>query len=150
MKEIALTKGLVALVDNEDYDFLNQWKWHAHKNGNAFYAQLKLWDRAGKKYKHYLMHRMIMGQVEGMSIDHINHNGIDNRKENLRIVTHRQNHCNRIKQNKFIGVSFEDGRYRARININGKLRHLGMFATPEEAHNAYVIALPKPEPYKPE
>jgi hypothetical protein len=141
MKEIKLTQGRVALIDDEDYDFLNQWKWCAVKIRSAYYATRSMLSHndEGKLVKKTTqMHRLIMNVPNGMDIDHINHNGLDNRKENLRIVTRRENMWNLIKQNKYIGAYKNNNKYAAKIWVNGKRLHLGTFNTQEEAHEFYL------------
>lgn len=141
MKEIPLTQGQVALVDDEDYEFLNQWKWHAQKGLNTYYATRTINRKITKgewKCESMKMHRAILKPPDNMVVDHINHNGLDNRKENLRIVTHRENHWNRLHQRKYIGVQLIDGGYHAVIRINGMRKYIGRFKTQEDAHSAYM------------
>lgn len=73
MKEIKLTMGKVALVDDSDYDWLSQWKWFAHKDNRTFYAGRSTVMPDGRK-KQVWMHRVIMETAEGMETDHIDHN----------------------------------------------------------------------------
>ena len=70
-------------------------------------------------------------------VDHKNNNSLDNRLKNLQIITHRENSTKDRKRNLPTGVSFKGNKYQARIQINGKNKHLGYFLTPEEASNAY-------------
>ena len=138
MKEIKLTQGYVAIVDDEDYEYLNRFEWCIQKNRNTFYA-----IRRGNKHEIsscMRMHRVIMNPPKNMQVDHINHNGLDNRKENLRIVTHRENHCNRIHQNRngLPGAFNIKGYYFSQIKVNGKTIFLGKFKTALEAHNKYM------------
>lgn len=84
--EIALTHGLTAIVDSDDYEMLNQFKWYVNKDGYAARAKGN-----GTTY----MHRLVAKTPEGMHTDHINHNKLDNRKENLRICSHAENMVNR-------------------------------------------------------
>lgn len=138
-KEIPLTKGQVALVDSDDYDRVSQWKWHAHwdGSGNRFYAQRSA--REGKHSKSFSMHRVILGLGYGdcRQVDHINLNGLDNRRENLRIVSAAQNRQNRpIARNNttgFKGVCAAGNRYRAQISVGGKRIRLGYRLTAESA-----------------
>jgi hypothetical protein len=139
MMKIYLTRNLFALVDNEDFDYLNKFKWHAHKNGNTSYARTPILDHTKKGGQAILnMHRIIMNCPDNMQIDHINHNGLDNRKENLRIVTKRENHWNRVDQSLYIGVIKSHKKFCAMIRVNNKRIYLGIYLTPEEAHNAYM------------
>ena len=140
MKEIKLTQGKVALVDDEDFEYLNQWKWCAHSDGTRFYAERSIFTGRinGKKHNKVIkMHRLIMNPESNMHIDHINGNGLDNQKYNLRVVTHRENHHNRVNSRKFIGVAAIKNGFAARIKICNRSMHIGFFKTEEEAHNAY-------------
>lgn len=91
MKLIELTQGQKAIVDDDDYGRLSKSKWYAEKKYNNFYARRGLDD--------VLMHRIILKLTDSkLKVDHINHNGLDNRKENLRVCTQRQNMCNKKKE----------------------------------------------------
>ena len=134
MKKIKLTQGKYALVDDEDYMRVNIFRWHLMSRGYA--AR----DMGRKKI---LMHRFILGVVTNMYVDHINGDGLDNRKENLRFATQRQNLGNsrRRVDNKtgFKGVHYykRDCSYKATIKAAGRNKHLGYFKTAEEAALAY-------------
>lgn len=138
MKEIPLTQGKFAIVDDADFDRLNVPSWCFHKHG---YAQCKSGGRVRK------MHQFILDCPVGMSVDHANGNRLDNRRANLRLATRSQNAQNsRIRANKVVvmkGVSMDRGRYRARITLNQKTVFLGSFGTADEAHRAYCEAAPK-------
>jgi len=144
MKEIKLTQNQVALVDDDMYEELNQWKWFASRNGKLFYA-LRRMTVSGKR-KTILMHHKVIGvPPKGLETDHQNGNGLHNFKSNLRFVTRRQNNQNRINQkssSKYPGVSWfeRDQNWRARIRINGKAKHLGYFSSEIEAFMAYKQA----------
>ena len=94
-KEIQLSKGQVALVDDEDYDYLNQWSWQANYNKSAdvYYARRN--HRVNGKQVTTWMHRLILGAGKGMQVDHQNHDTLDNRKHNIRVVTHKENNKNK-------------------------------------------------------
>lgn len=143
MKEINLTQGKVALVDDEDFEELSQYKWFAQKAVNTFYAERV--DMTTGKPKKIKMHREIMKTHKGMETDHIDHNGLNNCKSNLRNVTHRQNGQNRgeDKSSKYAGVSWHkvSMKWSARIRINKKRKYLGYFDTELEAHHAYLNEL---------
>jgi hypothetical protein len=81
-KLIPLTQGKFAIVDNADFDWLNQWKWYAVKSYNTWYA---------RRFSSIPMHRQIMSAPSGTEIDHRNHNGLDNRRQNLRFSTSAEN-----------------------------------------------------------
>lgn len=128
MKKIELTQGKFTIVDDEDFEFLNQWKWTVFCNKVPFYAY-----RQGPRPKRelILMHRLLLKCPKNKIIDHINGDGLDNRKENLRIVTHHQNLINHgvSKRNKsgFSGVRFYENRWQASITFNKKYMLLGRF-----------------------
>jgi hypothetical protein len=144
MKEIQLTRGQVALVDDADYTWLNQWKWFAQKFNNTFYAARTRSETETITRGIILMHRVIMETPDGMQVDHINHNGIDNQRFNLRNCTQQENLWNREpKKGKELpkGISIIRGtKYRARITVNYKEIHLGHFDELEPAIEAYQKA----------
>jgi hypothetical protein len=137
MRIIPLTQDQVTLVDDEDYKHLSQFKWCAHWNSGtrSFYAV-----RSGKR-ETIRMSRVLMGCEKGdkTHVDHINHDTLDNRRENLRCVTCRQNHENMRNQSKYgVGIRHQKGKnpYRAEAYAGGRIQHIGMFATSEEAIQA--------------
>lgn len=149
MKEIPLTRGLVAKVDDAAYEFLMQWRWSAvGPPEGPFYAvrQIKL---GRKKYLAVRMHRQVLGVPEGdWIVDHINHDTLDNRKLNLRLATHDQSAQNRRStRNKsgFRGVHPDRGNssYIAVIQMSGRRHCLGRFRDPVEAAKAYDVAARK-------
>lgn len=130
MKSIPLTQGKVALIDDEDLLKLSKYKWYAHKDGKTWYAERHSERVNGKSHK-IKMHRCIITPPHGMEIDHLNGDGLDNRRENLRVVTHRINLQNRhdTKTSKYPGVSWDKNKqkWRADIRIDGKRHHLGLY-----------------------
>lgn len=138
MKRIQLTQGKFALVDDEDYEFLNQWKWYVDHIGNCWYATTLVGGVGSKKKVR--MHKML---CIGKEIDHKNHNGLDNRRENLRSCTRSQNNMNSRKQfgcsSKYKGVQFhkQNCNFRAYGSIRKKQIHLGSFSTEDDAAKAY-------------
>ena len=153
MKRIPLTKGKEALVDDQDYEYLIQWKWHTKgpTDGGVYHAVRKSKpDGEGKKHPIYI-HREIANLI-GLStetyIDHRNTNGLDNRRDNLRQATHRTNLMNRGPQvnntSGFKGVTLFRGiRWRAQIGVEGKNYYLGLFDDKVEAARAYNAAAKK-------
>jgi hypothetical protein len=140
---IPLTQGKVALVDDADYPELSKFRWYACKYGNTYYAQRASPRANGKQHK-ILMHAVILGTPKGMQTDHINGNGLDNRRENLRVVTCRGNQQNQHtpKSSKYPGVSWENRRrkWRVCIEVSRKTCHLGYYDDEEEAARRYQIA----------
>lgn len=147
MKTIPLTRGKAAIVDDEDYEYLNGFKWRAVRGYNCFYATRINSRKGGSKYTVTWMHREIMRPTDGMQVDHINGDGLDNRRANLRIASSSQNAMNRgaSKNNKLgvKGVSLFCSGYRAQICINRKVKHLGLFPSINEARAAYESAARK-------
>lgn len=144
MKEIKLTRGYVALVDDEDYERLSKLKWHVYIGKTGInYALVGIYDKATMKTRHARMHRMILNPRKDQIIDHINGNGLDNRKSNLRFATKSTNAANSKKRrdgiNQYKGVDYRDPvrGFRARINVSGKAIHLGHFNNEIEAAKAY-------------
>ena len=135
---------MFAIVDDEDFEYLNQWKWCANQSrkSSGFYA-LKKSPKVKGKWKTVYMHRVIINAEKGFDVDHINHNGLDNRKANLRQCTNRQNQHNaKLRKNNtsgYKGVNYHKTRdnFRAYIQTNGKQKHLGSFTTAIEAAKAY-------------
>lgn len=143
MKTIQLTQGQVALVDDEDYEILSQLKWSAHKQKNNYYAISSCYCYLTKKRHHLIMHRVIMGCKKGKEIDHIDHNGLNNQKCNLRFATRSQNQQNRRPTNKSLsaykGVCWNKkvNKWQADITLSGKLIRIGFYDTEIKAAQAY-------------
>lgn len=141
---VPLTKGYEAMIDASDVELVDSFNWQALVGSHAVYAQRI--DRSGSKKKTIRMHRVISGAGHGLEVDHINGNGLDNRRSNLRVATHQQNLQNqRISKTNntgFKGVSWHKTarKWRARITVSGKETHLGFFPSLEAAHAAYAIA----------
>lgn len=143
MKEIALTKGKVAIVDDEDYELLSPWQWRARTwwASRTSYAYRYV-SRGDGTFQKLLMHRAILDAPPEMQVDHIDGNGLNNTRSNLRLATHTQNQANasrrRDNQSGFKGVRrIRDSGWQARICVNGKQQHVGFFQTAEEAARAY-------------
>ena len=139
-KFIRLTKGRTAIVDDTDYKTLSKYKWHALVTKHTSYAK-----RNSKNREAILMHRQILGPPKGIQVDHINHNGLDNRRSNLRLATHGQNLARKrgIPKSGYKGVDFSQGKWRARIRKNRTQMFLGHFGSAEEAGKAYDLAAMK-------
>jgi len=142
MKTIKLTRDKWAIVDDEDYESLNQYKWHAICVGGIYYAARKA--KVDGRWTSILMHRQITGAKKGESVDHIDHNGLNNRKScNLRICTHQQNlfnqrpQKNRTSDLRGVNLYKPTNKYRARARLNDKDYHLGYFENEKEAGLAY-------------
>ncbi len=142
MKKIPLTKGYEAIVDDDDYDFLMQWKWHILEKGSIYAMRNSINLGDGKRH-HILMHRVINETQKGFETDHINGEGLDNRKSNLRAVTKSENQRNRRPNkncsSKYKGVSWhkQHQKWYATIQINKKRIFLGLFEDELEASFVY-------------
>ena len=138
MKYIKLTKNKEAIVDDEDYEYLNQFKWHDEHG----YALRNLPKFNGKRPR-LRMHRIIINCPNNMEVDHINGNTLDNRKCNLRICTRKENIYNVTKRKNttsiYKGVSLhkQSKKWKASISLNKKDIYLGLFKTEKEAAKAY-------------
>ena len=140
---IPLSSGKFALVDGEDHALLSTMKWSYQPQGQTAYAYRGYKNAAGKNTG-MRMHRLIMQPPEGLQVDHINGNGLDNRRHNLRIATARQNVQHRTVQHQnksgFRGVyPTRGGRFFARISSIHP-RHLGTFTHAAEAARVYDVA----------
>lgn len=144
MKAIPLTKGYVAIVDDEDYERLAQHKWHAHVSKHTVYAIRHAGKKSASLSRDVFMHREIMRPPSDMDIDHLNYCGIDNRKSNLRICTRRENLRNRrvLKTSCYKGVCWHKRtqKWTAQIRVNDRVKYLGVFTDEREAHQAYLRA----------
>ena len=144
-RRIPLTQGLFAIVDPEDYAALARYKWHATRGRTTFYAQRKVWDPVARKEVTIKMHREILPVADGLVVDHISRNGLDNRKANLRSATPAQNTCNRARAGRtgghsaYRGVTRHKGmdQWFARIGVNGRTIPLGYFDDEIDAALAY-------------
>lgn len=151
VKEITISKNYIALIDDEDYDLVSQHNWYISsytlKSGNIKSCAVTFRSKI-ENYKTVYMHRLILQTPFGLYTDHINGNGLDNRKQNLRIATPLQNTLNSRKiiyrNNKkvsslFKGVTWctRDKKWRAQIGYHGRKMSLGYYNREIEASDAY-------------
>lgn len=146
MKLVPLTQGKFTRIDDEDFENVNQFKWCAMKNRNIWYAVRNIPDpiRPGKQKTQYL-HLFLIPDF--LKIDHKDGDGLNNQRGNLRPANNAQNGANRRKQrkvcsSKFKGVDWcsRERRWRSRIMVENKCKHLGYFRNEKEAAKAYDIA----------
>lgn len=134
---VPLSQGEYAIINIEDLPLIKSYSpWYMLKPAVNKYAVTNTYHGSinGKEVKtHYRMHRLILGLKAGEICDHINGNGLDNRRSNLRKVTNAQNLWNRNQP----AVELMYGKWRARIQVNGKVTRLGKYATKQEAITAY-------------
>lgn len=142
MKKIPLRgkygKGRFAVIDDEDFDLVNQYKWRVSYSGPR-----KLYVVTGKSPNLIRIHRLLTGVGKSKQVDHINHDTLDNRKINLRICTQSQNQHNSLvrkdSSSGYKGVSFHKGikKWGARFQTKNTRKFLGWFETAKEAAQAY-------------
>lgn len=139
MKEITLTQGKVALLDDEDYDRLSIFAWYAQKKGHRWYAARGIWT--DKTTKRVYMHQFILEPKRGFTIDHRDLDGLNNQRTNIRYATRQQQQQNRFSFrgfSKFKGIYREREKWVARIGLgNKKKKFLGYFNTEKQAALAY-------------
>lgn len=144
MKEIPLTKGTVALVDDTDYEYLSQFKWH---NSHG-YAKRNVIEK-GKQVMRS-MQSYIMASTADFVVDHVDRNPLNNQRSNLRLSTKAQNNCNTkrvVGPSGYRGVGYyydkrgnKPPRWQVNIVLNGKRKFLGLFDNAEIAARVYDIA----------
>lgn len=136
---VFLSRGMVAIVDRSDADAVLARNWRPDKDGYVIAG-------GGRNNRPTVkLHRVLMDAPAGIEVDHINRDKLDNRRCNLRLVTHAENSRNLDKRSSntsgFKGVNLHHGKYwRAVIRVNYRQKHLGYFGTPEEAAMAYDTA----------
>jgi len=150
MKEIQLTQGYVALVDDEDFERVSAYKWSVNtvtkKDGSVItYAKRNARRDVGEKI--WCMHRLILGVTDPkVEVDHEDHDGLNNQRYNLRVASGSQNQHNaRIRSDNtsgFKGVSWhkQHKKWITRIQVEGKMLHVGLFTDLLEAACAYDMA----------
>lgn len=149
MKHINLTQGKIAIVDDEDFDDLSKFKWHALRQRDGSFCACRMSGRP--KRQRVYMHRQILCVVDRQFfVDHKNHNPLDNRRSNIRIATPAQNRHNSRPNNvkktsKFLGVSWskEHKSFRVALSINGKQQIIARSADEVEAAKLYNEAARK-------
>lgn len=158
MKEIDLTQNKKAIVDNDLFFYLSQFKWHVSRLKQykmvRWYASRGVKDINGNNRSERMHWHVIGKPLPGFAVDHINGNTLDNRRINLRIVPWRINcqNTNRNRDNNLVGASYDKARKKwiSYIQLNGNAKYLGRFNSREEAHSRYmeecenVVAIPCP------
>lgn len=144
------------MVDDKDFEYLSQFNWHAEKTSSTFYASRYFFNKESNRKSRKRMHREILGTIDPRIVsDHIDRNGLNNQRSNLRSCTQAENLMNRrhrkLNSIGYKGVSVFKNRnhgmwknykgliFRARIGINKKEIGLGYFKTSEEAAKAYDL-----------
>lgn len=150
MKEIPLTKGLVSIVDDEDFPLISKYKWHALKARHGYTTGGKIYGPGNPKGTPVSIHRLIMNPPPGFVVDHKDGNGLNNTRANLRIATHAQNIANQLirqekKSSKYKGLTWDktNKSWAVSVNVNKKRIWLGRFKDEIEAAKAYDDAAKK-------
>jgi hypothetical protein len=140
MKEIQLTNGGVTLVDNEDFNELKKYKWFAHREKSTTYV----WRHLNGSRKMVKIHRQILNAMDSsIKIDHIDGNGLNNQRNNIRLCNDQQNSMNtkirRDNSSGYKGVSYhaKNKKWRATINFNRRQISIGCYGNKEDAAVAY-------------
>ena len=144
-KTISLTKGYEAICDDEDYEMLVGYKWYSSTSFGITYAKHMLPTINGKRGEER-MHQLIMGTRNTEYVDHIDGNGLNNQKNNLRVCTHRENCMNRHPRklgktsSKYPGVTWNkrSQKWNAQAQIDGVHKHIGTYSNEEDAYAAYL------------
>jgi len=150
-RRIPLTRDKYALVDPADFDRLSEYKWHIVGARGTFYAVRNTGQQLGQKRIVVKMHREILKVPDGMFVDHINHNGLDNRRANLRPATQAQNARNRRKVHRdnyhsnYKGLTWykHQNRWAVRVMVDNKSKFIGYFDNELDAAKAYDTAAKK-------
>jgi hypothetical protein len=143
-KQIELTRGFVTVVDDEDFKQLSFFKWYALKGAKGVYAARR--NVPGELPTIILMHRLLLNAPDGVEVDHIDNDSLNNTRANLRFATKSQNGAStrrfddtgQVKRTR--GIGFYRGKWTASIKVNGKSIYLGRYETEEAAKNAYDAA----------
>lgn len=145
MKEIQLTRGYVALVDDEDYEWLSEYRWYPSKSPTTVYAVTNI-QHGTNDWRTMSMHRLILGAKKGDLVDHRDRNGLNNQRDNIRVTSRQVNNINtRVRKDNtsgYRGVSFAKrmNKWSANIQHDGRQRCLGYFDHAEDAAKAYDAA----------
>ena len=136
---ILLTQNKATIIDTEDIPLVWPYKWHTRLNRRVWYACSSVGHRGPK----LLMHRILLNPSKHLYVDHQDHDGLNNRKYNIRICTIKQNNCNRPPRDgkNYIGINFtKRGKWRGRISVNGKRVEVGTFKDKDDALRAINTA----------
>src|SRR3990167_1985734 len=145
MQQLPISKGKITIISDEDYTQLAQHKWRVYINSGKLYAARWEKGKTMKTRKHIKMHQVIMNPLKGLIVDHIDGDGLNNRRDNLRIVSNRQNTINRRKSvgtsSQFKGVYKAKNtiKWRSYIKTNNRQIYLGMFDTEHQAALVYDL-----------
>lgn len=139
---VTLTRGMYAKVDREDYEIVSQYKWYATPGKITWYAKTSAWDNTVGRSRSISMHRLLLDAQPGQLVDHANHDGLDNRRANIRLATNSQNTANSSKKRKaarYRGLGFNNRlrRWQVYVEKDGYCHYCGSYKNDEEAAKAY-------------
>lgn len=140
---VPLSKGYEAVIDAADAHLVQSFNWTANVNRHSVYGYCVV---PGGSQKNIRLHRLIMAAPDGVMVDHVDGDGLNNRRSNLRLASHSENGRNSrtpaTNVSGFKGVSWDRSRckWQAHIRVNGKSKNLGRFDSAELAHAAYAQA----------
>ena len=151
MRQLKLTQDQYTLVDDDVYEWASKYKWYTGKNGNTAYVVRKYYiDKISKKRRNMALHHCIIGfPLNKKQVDHIDGDGLNNQRSNLKIVTVRGNSQNRRerrigkKSSKYVGVFWHKRikKWQVSLQLNGKSKHLGYFDDELLANEIYTNAV---------
>lgn len=144
MIEVPLTQGEVALIDDEDWPLISRHKWRVHRTPHTNYARATIYRNGA--WRTVRLHRLLLGTPPGVEVDHIDHDGLNCRRANLREVTKKQNQQNRrgasLRSSTGVrGVSLykKTQRFKADLTVDGRRIHMGYFPTAQLAEEAAIL-----------
>lgn len=150
MKEIQLTQGQVALIDDEDFDKVSQYKWFArYDKSTGMFVTIGNGPTTEGKRRTIYMHEVILGTPNGYTADHVDRNPLNNRRSNLRLANPNQQSLNKSTYNNseipYKGVSYKtaNSKYVAQMQVLGSKKHIGLFDSPTDAALTYDQAVLK-------
>jgi hypothetical protein len=144
MIEIKVNQNKIILIDDEDFQLISQYNWTVYKHRNTYYADRKYYSNG--KRKKIKLHRLIMNAEPSQIVDHIDGNGLNNQRSNLRFATHQNNTRNSLKYKNntsgYKGVHWCNtlNKWRAQIFVDKKRKRLGAYTDIKQAHIAYETA----------
>lgn len=140
---VTLTSGCEAIIDVSDVGLVSEFNWYTRKSRKTMYAAKNIYGSRSS----IGLHRFLLGDPKGLEVDHIDMNGLNNRRENLRVATRKQNAANtktpKNNTSGYKGVSWSNGakKWAAQICVDGKNIKLGTFSDPKDAYLAYCDAV---------
>ena len=139
---ISLTQGQETIIDLADWDLVKDYRWYAHWEDNTFYVLTNVYSAYTVQQK-IRLHRLLLAAPKGVLVDHVDRNGLNNRRNNIRLVTSLENRCHSVGQkgsrSAYKGVTWnkQSRKWQSGIMLHGQSRHLGLFNDELDAAEAY-------------